>query len=164
MFYNFSYKIIRRIRKIRKFKSKKKNIYFFTRMKFTLIILFNIFILKPFIFQNNSIFFIKILNQFDKIQKNKNYNYNKKEIIENYLSSISPRFQKYIDNEKKLLEKYLNLTDFSKNISEKEKSEAKKKLLTHFLSLLTKNNFNEIKYIWNMPKFFGEYSKFRAFI
>ena len=126
MFYNFSYKINKRMRKFRKFKSKKKKFFFFTIIKLTVIILFIIFNLKLFIFTNNSIFLTTKINQFDKIKKYKYYNYNKKEIIDDYLSSIPPRFRKYIDNEKKLLEKYLNLTDLSKNIGEKEKSEAKK--------------------------------------
>ena len=146
MLYPISYKRERRKRKI---KSNKKRSYIFIIIVYTIIILFIIFILKLFIFPNNSIFFTKKINRFDiNSKKYKYYNYNKKEIIDDYLSSIPPKFQKYIERERNLLEKYLNLKDLSKEITEKEKTDAKDKVLDHFLSLLTKNNSNDIKYIY----------------
>ena len=130
------------INRRKKFKITK---YFF----FIIITAIIIILCFHFIFRKNIFFFSKESNHVFIKKDSKNYIYdNKKEIIDNYLSSFPLNFQNATDGERRVLERYLNLTDLSKETNEQKISEIKGKLLNQFLSLLNKNNFTEIKYIY----------------
>ena len=132
----------RRRKKVKKIKSKY---FFFIILIISIIILFIFY----FIFRKNIFFSSKQSNLFFNKNKTKKYIYlNKTEIIDDYLSSVPLKFQKAIDNERKVLEKYLNLTDLSIEKNEQKIFKIKEKLLNKFLSLLNKKNFTEIKYIF----------------
>ena len=131
------------IRRTKKAKSMKKQ-YFLFIIIIIIIIILCIFI----VFHKNMLFLTKKQIPFFNKNISKYIDYNKTKIIDDYLSSIQSKYQKSIDGERKALEKYLNLTDLSKETNVKIISEIKEKLLNRFLSLLNKNNFTEIKYIY----------------
>ena len=138
-------KIKKRKRKKDKYKSKKKKYYFIIKV---ITIITPLFIF--YIFKKNNFFFSEKSSPF---YNNNNYskkylNDTKTEIFDGYLSHIPSKYQNLFDEERKTIEKYLNLTDLSKEKDENKISEIKRKLLDSFLSLLNKKNSAEINYIY----------------
>ena len=137
--------------KRRKTKNNKKCIGYY-------IIIFIIIIIMVFLmifsFKTNS-FFTKIKSKiFMKKNKNKYIIYNKKEIIDDYLFSIPPKFEPHAKGERKVLEKYLNLTDITLEKNETYILERKEQLLKHFTSLSGGKNFPDVKlYVLDILRF-----------
>ena len=85
----------------------------------------------------------------NKNNSNKFINYNRKEIIDDYLYSVPSKYNNMINSERELLEKYLSLKDLSKETNETYISEIKGQFLNIFISLFINNkNYKDIQYLY----------------
>ena len=129
-----------------KFRRKKKKKYYCSNI-IIILILSTLIIFIIFIFPIFKSYSKKNLNK--KSSSKKEINYNRKEIIDDYLYSIPSKYQHIINSERHLLEKYLNLKDLSKETNEKNISEIKRRFRNIFISLFkNQKNITDIKYLY----------------